>query len=1270
MSLLDAVQAARGETTTSSPTVGTQTQPSGGVRLLDAVQVARGETTYQAPQPEVQKPSGLQRATTFIKQAAPVVVSELKNLDLKNIGKSVVAGAKMLPGQIQTAKGVLTSTWAQQNKAAIEFFGKHKAIEKALLNSPLKTPVAALKVAREVPGVRDAVKIGLAKTDERGAAMRDLGTRVMTAEKQKYQESAPQSAGLQRILELVGYNLPQMAASLAMSAAAGIATRNPAAATAVGLSTTFGFGASEVYNTAREYGISDSRALPLAQVGGTLIGLIDFLPLGRLLRKSGSAEVVKTGIIKRVANSVVSAGIQGGFESITENAQDIVSNAIRQTYDENQKLFDAAQFRDTTLVTLLTGGLADVTVGGVVSVLGEKTTDEQAIKEIEKRIDEAFTTPKESRTVEQQQVVDAMSSQEWTPDQALSFVLDNELNNTEVGRSITKAVVQARADEKNIKLVASEDTDGLRVELVSPEQPGQTEQPTADVEQAPAEQAASAEVETKQTPRETTSVPLADVDTGLIEMVEQRVNKKTPKILELEEAYKRGDKLPPIPVFEQNGRYVTNKDGFHRLQAQRNLGVENVEVVVEQKTDLPPEQKQAQERATAEMESQQQESETPKTPEDNPTLYHGTNKVFDNFDIGKSGNVQISDYGDGIYFTDKYVVAKGFAEKAGGDIVMERTAPGAKFANFDDVVNDSNFQQAMDDEMGFSSIAEYLKKKGFDGLKVPHKDQGGWNEYILYNTDKISNKSSLDPLIQEAKKYGSAEEFVKAQGIPVYRGGTDISKENITNAGISISKGRNVAEDFVKQKGGKVEEIVISPNAKIVDYSNIPNVKYKNLNDYSPELDNGNRQIWRDLEVEYQKAIDWAKLNGYDGVKLPLEGETRVINPDVLKTKSQLTDIYNQATKETEQKPKTPDEAISELNKYYSEADQEAVGNAWYEVMSEMEVAEAGQRIFNEDGEFVGGISSTFPDFVPEELRIKKLFDSVLKGISDPTNIQYPPNSQPRKQELYDIILMEIDSRAGTDSGELTIKIREAYDRAEQEKTRTKTEERPEETPGESPGRSETPEQPKPEVTQKPTPKKPGFSRFQERLEEQLLDSNGEKYNWDDTKRTYDKITLKGDAERAVKLLETDPERAMSIARGFEDPKPGDPTLFDIINAAALKAFDEGNAKLGTQLINKVSLTATRYGQNIVTLRGNFNNNTPQSFIKQVIDNRLEALGKLNITDVSKRLSGRKQTPKTKATAKIDVEVERLQKRVKSEMKLKQNKIQLAQSIIDSLKCK
>lgn len=100
----------------------------------------------------------------------------------------------------------------------------------------------------------------------------------------------------------------------------------------------------------------------------------------------------------------------------------------------------------------------------------------------------------------------------------------------------------------------------------------------------------------------------------------------------------------------------------------------------------------------------------------------------------------------------------------------------------------------------------------------------------------------------------------------------------------------------------------------------------------------------------------------------------------------------------------------------------------------EMEVAAPGQKVFSDYGEFQGSISSTFPEFVPEELRNTKLFNSVMSGVVDPTKITYPPNSQPRRQALYDAILGEIDSQAGTDSATLIEDIKEAYAREQEAK--------------------------------------------------------------------------------------------------------------------------------------------------------------------------------------------------------------------------------------------
>ena len=157
------------------------------------------------------------------------------------------------------------------------------------------------------------------------------------------------------------------------------------------------------------------------------------------------------------------------------------------------------------------------------------------------------------------------------------------------------------------------------------------------------------------------------------------------------------------------------------------------------------------------------------------------------------------------------------------------------------------------------------------------------------------------------------------------------------------------------------------------------------------------------------------------GIKnIPVRIEQKTTLTGTQKQKVERAKAKDAKEKEVSKAEKTK----KELSEYYKSQDQEAIGQAWYEVMSELDIAEAGQRLFNEDGEFTGAISSTFPDWIPEDLRIKKLFDSVMKGLEDPTNIDFPPNSQPRKQALFEEILSEIDYRAGTDSSGIIERIK------------------------------------------------------------------------------------------------------------------------------------------------------------------------------------------------------------------------------------------------------
>lgn len=88
-------------------------------------------------------------------------------------------------------------------------------------------------------------------------------------------------------------HVPQMALSTGLTLATAFVTKNPYSAGAVGLSTSYGLGASEVYTQARNHGLSDKEALPLSTIGGMLIGSIDFLPLTRLIRRTDAIDKIK-----------------------------------------------------------------------------------------------------------------------------------------------------------------------------------------------------------------------------------------------------------------------------------------------------------------------------------------------------------------------------------------------------------------------------------------------------------------------------------------------------------------------------------------------------------------------------------------------------------------------------------------------------------------------------------------------------------------------------------------------------------------------------------------------------------------------------------------------------------------------------------------------------------------------------------------------------------------------------------------------------------------
>jgi len=220
-----------------------------------------------------------------------------------------------------------------------------------------------------------------------------------------------------------------------------------------------------------------------------------------------------------------------------------------------------------------------------------------------------------------------------------------------------------------------------------------------------------------------------------------------------------------------------------------------------------------------------------------------------------------------------------------------------------------------------------------------------WNKNVIKTKSQLTdiwNKanagSKIDPLINEARKYKTAEEFVKAQGTPVYHGtqgdfeifSPKTGKEKLAGqAGTFFTTNQTEASGF----GKNIKETYISPNAKIkveYAYDMSPEIRAEKifkarrdgydavqLKGIQPlrgnraelsKLDNEINKLKPEIDKLNQRMLD-GKITPEQNLSDPLMKKwvalleqrnpthTIVFNTDVIKTKSQLTDIWNKAHK-------------------------------------------------------------------------------------------------------------------------------------------------------------------------------------------------------------------------------------------------------------------------------------------------------------------------------------------------------------------------------------
>lgn len=172
----------------------------------------------------------------------------------------------------------------------------------------------------------------------------------------------------------------------------------------------------------------------------------------------------------------------------------------------------------------------------------------------------------------------------------------------------------------------------------------------------------------------------------------------------------------------------------------------------------------------------------------------------------------------------------------------------------------------------------------------------------------------VDPLVEEARKYKSADEFLKTQGEPVYHGTNvefkkfDPKKINtIEGSGDYVGSGFYFTNSVDKAKKYSLQAVKKSGGKEVIKeaYLEIKNPLIINSKDDISKLNNlfGGEESRIELLIDNPNAVK-EKLQslGYDGLIDNVYGQRAVFDTNQIKTKSQLEDIYNKA----QSQPETP----------------------------------------------------------------------------------------------------------------------------------------------------------------------------------------------------------------------------------------------------------------------------------------------------------------------------------------------------------------------------
>ena len=306
-------------------------------------------------------------------------------------------------------------------------------------------------------------------------------------------------------------------------------------------------------------------------------------------------------------------------------------------------------------------------------------------------------------------------------------------------------------------------------------------------------------------------------------------------------------------------------------------------------------------------------------------LYHGTDATFDNFDTKRFGQNDEGFLGRGVYLSSEKDIAKDY----GKNLVRARAKLDNPLVIDDPYAFGGVHPDLIKNRLGLSknatpeAISKTLAEKGYDGVVINkvfdngdkiegietlvvdptklHTKQQLTDIYIQATQPKVKDSvaNPLESLKAEARKYKSAEEFVRAKGSPLYHGSNKQDLLSIEKYGFDVnrsSKGKNTESPYALFTTREPNSIYVADGTKPVEFYPVEGIKI--LNQSSKK--------WAETMGRSRgskESAEWAKKLKAEGYDLIESGnEQMVLSPEKFKTKSQLTDIWNKVNKpKTEQ---------------------------------------------------------------------------------------------------------------------------------------------------------------------------------------------------------------------------------------------------------------------------------------------------------------------------------------------------------------------------------